>query len=172
MSEVEILEPIGRYGGANASVCWQGRYVYAGVGPRLLSFDRLPGQVSDVAVASGHAYVGTYDGLRIVDVSDPTQPREVASYRGWLSPSFTVADDRLYVAAGAAGLAIVRLPEPAPVERPRRRSPTPSPGRRPDPGGSPSAGCLDPRRSAACEIPEWARYERVGVARSAARRRG
>jgi hypothetical protein len=86
---------VGQIGGATLAVAVQGRYAYVGVGPRLVVVDVgdparpvevgrtgvLPGVVRDVAVSGSYAYVADGDaGLRVIDVSNPSSPREVGAY--------------------------------------------------------------------------------------------
>lgn len=77
--------------------------------------------VSDLA-AQGHLVVlaSPGSGLRVVDVSNPSDPEVVGSYQppgGGAAVGVAVAGNLAYVASGAAGLRIVDLFDPsAPVE--------------------------------------------------------
>ena len=45
--------------------------------PRIVGEETLPGFISDLTISDGFAYVAASKaGLRIVDISDPTAPRE------------------------------------------------------------------------------------------------
>jgi len=93
------LEPDGQIGGITNGLAARGDFVYIGVGPRLVVLDLsdlemldnyddyrvgqtppLPDIVRDVVVDGNYAYVaaGT-GGLRVIDISNPTAPREVAA---------------------------------------------------------------------------------------------
>jgi len=89
------VEFVGHIGGATYAVALQGNYAYIGEGPRLTILDisnpasptvlgktlPLPDTVRRVAVAGSYAYVADYDGgLRVVDVSTPSNPMEVGFY--------------------------------------------------------------------------------------------
>jgi hypothetical protein len=99
---------VGQLGGETRAVAVQGAYAYIGVGPRLVVVDisnpahpAVVGQttvltarpffVEQVQVAGAYVYmVGAgcdsydlchgYNGMWVIDVSDPTAPREVSSY--------------------------------------------------------------------------------------------
>ncbi len=126
---------VGQWGGATYTAAVQGSYVYVGQGPRLAILDvtdpaaplavgktaPLPGIVMEVVVpgnagpmASGYAYVADFDsGLRVVDVSDPTQPVEVGFHQ---TPGHAygvaVAGVMTYVADGETGLRVVDVSDP------------------------------------------------------------
>jgi hypothetical protein len=86
---------LGRLEVSATAIIAEGNYVYAGVNGRLVivdvSINSSPiivgqteilagGWISDIAVSGSHAYVtnGT-SGLRIIDVSNPSSPMEIAS---------------------------------------------------------------------------------------------
>lgn len=86
---------LARIGGPAHAVAVRGTIAYIGMGSRLVILDvsdparpvflgrtdLLPEGVRGVAVAGPYAYVADgYGGLRIVDVSDPTHPKEVGFY--------------------------------------------------------------------------------------------
>ena len=86
--------------------------------PQALSFLPLPGAANDLALDGAYAYVacGGAD-LQVVDVSNLSQPRLVAS-RSFPGEAFdvVVADGVAYVAAGSNGLVTVDVGNPlAPV---------------------------------------------------------
>jgi len=72
-----------------------------------------------VAIAGDYAYVAAAEsGLRVVDVSDPAQPREVGFYDspGWAG-RVAISGNHAYVADGDSGLQVVDVSDPAqPVE--------------------------------------------------------
>lgn len=59
-----------------------------------------------MAVSSGFAYhVDAYDGLSVLDISDPVHPMLVGDYRtAWPAPDLAVSNGRAYVANGFAGV--------------------------------------------------------------------
>ncbi|MCB2210761.1 hypothetical protein KQI52_01465 [bacterium] len=73
----------------------------------------------DVALTGDHAYIATDEsGLRVLDISDPTAPVEVAYSRSSV-PALGVAiqGDYAYVAASYSGLRVIDISDPtAPVE--------------------------------------------------------
>jgi len=88
------VELVGHIGGKCNAVALQGEYAYVGVGPRLIILDAsnplhvylvgktrpLPGVVRGIFVAGSYAYVASDPGgLRVVDVSTPSNPIEVGS---------------------------------------------------------------------------------------------
>ena len=120
---------VGQYGGPVQGVAAQGRYVYAGVGPRLVILDALePANlhpvgatsqfddfVKGVTVSGTLAYVAAGSaGLRVVNVSDPAHPVEIGA---WDSPGYAegvaVDGQTAYLADGPYGLATVDVTNPA-----------------------------------------------------------
>ena len=77
--------------------------------PDMVGYCDTPGHASDVAVSRGYAYVGErWDGLRVIDVSDPASPWEAGFHRaGWVS-DIAVERGYVYVAVRGAGLMIFR----------------------------------------------------------------
>jgi len=73
------------------------------------------GDANCVAVAGDYAYVATNEtGLRVVDISDPSQPREVGSYAPpSIINSLVVDGSYIYVATGDSGLRVVDVSDPA-----------------------------------------------------------
>jgi len=123
------VELVGQIGGATNAVAVQGHYAYLGVGPRLVVLDIsnpanstvvgqtevMPGCVGGVAVAGNYAYVADgYDGLRIINVSDPAAPTETGFYE---TPGYAngvaVAGNYAYVADRYEGLRIINVSDPA-----------------------------------------------------------
>ncbi len=73
------------------------------------------GMPEGVAVSGAYAYVADgWKGLRVVDVSNPAQPREVGSYDtpGW-AEGVAVSGAYAYVADGGASLRVVDVSNPA-----------------------------------------------------------
>ena len=120
---------VGQYGGPVQGVAAQGRYVYAGVGPRLVVLDALdPANmhpvgataqfddfVKGVAISGTLAYVAAGSaGLRVINVSDPAHPAEISA---WDSPGYAqgvaVDGQTAYLADGPYGLAAVDVTNPA-----------------------------------------------------------
>jgi hypothetical protein len=73
---------VGRW--AQPGSTWQGLHVLdigEAAQPRLLGALRIPGTLRGVAIEGSHAYVAAGDaGLRVIDISDPSGPREVGTY--------------------------------------------------------------------------------------------
>ncbi|MFQ5616064.1 MAG: LVIVD repeat-containing protein [Anaerolineales bacterium] len=135
-ADAENVEFVGQIGGATYAVAVQGNYAYIGVGPRLIILDvsnpfspvvvgktlPLPGIVQDVYVAGNYAYVADdYQGLRVIDVSNPVSPNEIDFYvTPGTAQQVTVIENDAYVADSWGGLAILRFtgggtPTPSPV---------------------------------------------------------
>jgi len=120
----ENVEFVGHIGGYTNAVAVQGDYAYIGVGPRLTILDisdpaspavagktlPLPDIVQGVAVAGGYAYVAAEgSGLRVVDVSTPSNPTEVGFYdTPGYAQGVAVAGGYAYVADWDDGLIILR----------------------------------------------------------------
>lgn len=112
-------------GGAVQAVAVYGKYVYAGVGNRLVTLlvldqGRLkqigssapfPHEIQDVKISGTYAYVAAGDsGLRIVDISNPVKPLETGFYD---SPGYArgvaVLNHVAYLADGPFGMKIVDI---------------------------------------------------------------
>lgn len=85
--------------------------------PVEVGFYPLPGYVSRLEVAQAspadpgqiYAYVSGHGSLYVLDVSDPANMMEILSYPGLQSPNdLAVMGERVYVADGEGGLAILR----------------------------------------------------------------
>jgi hypothetical protein len=129
----ENIDYVGHIGGGTYSLDVAGVTAYIGEGSSLTVIDlslpgtptvkgktdALPGNVLDVFVESGIAYVAVGDaGLRIIDLSDPAHPVEISSYYvGDTTYSAYVYDGLAYVSTGWKGLRILDVSDPAnPVE--------------------------------------------------------
>jgi hypothetical protein len=128
-SEVERRpEFVGQVGGGYEATALDGTVAYVGIGPRLTAIDMsdparpsrlgetgaFPDVVQDVALRGRTAIVADgRGGLRIVDVTSSTAPREVGAL-AWPAAAreVVVAGDVAYVADVSAGLAIVDVSEP------------------------------------------------------------
>jgi len=82
--------------------------------PAPLSFVSIPGFANNVKVNGNFAYVAAGSaGLQVVDVSDRTNPRIVASLATpGNANDLRVVGDRVYLAAGSAGLVIIDVTNP------------------------------------------------------------
>jgi tetratricopeptide (TPR) repeat protein len=87
----------------------------------------LPGQARDVKLSGHYAYVAAGDqGLRVVDVSDPTALVEVGFCdTPGLASGLDLAMGHAFIADGSAGLRVVNVKDPA---RPAEVSFFPTPG--------------------------------------------
>jgi hypothetical protein len=87
--------------------------------PELVGFYDTPGSALGVAVAGAYAYVADrFDGLRVIDVSNPAAPFEVGFYdTPGAASGVAVAGAYAYVADEFRGLRVVDVSNPAaPVE--------------------------------------------------------
>ena len=129
IADAENVEFVGHIGGATYAVAVQGNYAYIGVGPRLVILDisnpasptvvgktpPLSDIVQDIAIAGGYAYIADGDaGLRVVDVSMPSNPAEVGFYDTLgNAQGVAIAGGYTYIAAGDAGLRVLDVSTPA-----------------------------------------------------------
>ena len=123
--DAKNVELVGQIGGTTHAVAIQGNYAYIGEGGRLTILNitdpqnpsvvgktsLLQGVVEGVTVSGDYAYVADYkEGLRVIDVSDPTSPTEVGYYN---TPGYAedvaVSGDYAYVADGGGGIFILRF---------------------------------------------------------------
>ncbi len=121
------LSPLGQVGGTTLAMDADGRYVYFGVGPRLVVADagepqapqspRKVGEseplgdlVRDVVVTGQRAYVAAGSaGLAELDIADPTHPTVLAAL-DTPGHAWSVAHrGRIYVADGPGGLRVTTL---------------------------------------------------------------
>lgn len=128
------IELLSQIGGSASAVTIEGNYVYVGMGSRLFIFDIvsnqpdpllvgqtdiLPGDVMEVAVTSGYAYVATNDGsgnspLVIIDISDSSNPFLVGNYDTLGSvENLVISGSYAYIADGVDGLRILDISNPA-----------------------------------------------------------
>jgi hypothetical protein len=118
--------------GGVRDVCAVGSTVYATVGtsgvveiglviiditdpesPAIVSILETPGRAAGLAVEGSLAYIADGDGgLRIVDVADPTAPREVGSLTAGISMNQVAAADRLARIGGGGAVLIVDVIDP------------------------------------------------------------
>jgi hypothetical protein len=125
----------GQVGGEIKNYIIRGNYIYAGSGPTLIIIDQtdrkdpslvgqsvvMPDIVQDIAVQGDYAYVAAgRGGLRIFDISDPANPREVGFFTEIDYAAFVaVSSGYAYVAGNEAltsvkghGLYIVDIIDP------------------------------------------------------------
>lgn len=127
------LEMVGQIGGSVTAMTVDGDIVYAGAGPRLVILsmadpahpsllgqtDVLPSMVQSLVVSERFVYIATgFDGLRVIDVINPTAPMEVGSF---IKPGAWFKDVAMvghYIyAVTSAGLSVIDVTNPiAPVE--------------------------------------------------------
>jgi len=129
-ANVENVEFVGHIGGSTYSVFVQGNYAYIGQGPHLTILDisnqaspsvvgktaPFPDIVQDIYVSGDYAYVTSlYSGLRVVDISVPSNPTEVGFYdTPGLARGVAVAGDYAYIADGYdSGLRVVDISSPS-----------------------------------------------------------
>jgi len=128
-ADAENVEFVGHIGGDTHAVAVQRDYAYIGEGGALTILDvsnpaapsvmgktvPFPEVVQDVYVSGDYAYVAAGEGgLRVVDVSTPTNPTEVGCYDtpGYAN-SVAVSGSYAYVADWYAGLRVVDVSDPA-----------------------------------------------------------
>jgi hypothetical protein len=113
----------GQIGGSSYAVDVQGNFAYLGVGPRIYVLDTsnpsapkfmgqsgvMPGVVRSVIASDNYVYVADGKGyLRVIDVSDPTQPTEVASLvEHSYAQGLALDGTTLYIADNPFGLRVV-----------------------------------------------------------------
>ncbi len=122
------IEPVGKIGDVPCAIAAVGQHVYVGTARDVLVFDvsspnnpTLVGRVGDysspvedIAVDGEIAYVAAgASGLRIIDVSDASQPHEVSFWAGGASASGVCVVGRYAYVAHGDGLAVVDVLDPA-----------------------------------------------------------
>ncbi len=129
IADAENVGFVGHIGGDANAVIVQEPYAYVGEGPQLTILDLsapatpsvvgkttpMPDNILDIVVNGDYAYVADSEGgLRIVDVSDPTQPHEVGTYgtSGVYANGVAVSNSTAYVTSGS-GLQVVDVSDPA-----------------------------------------------------------
>jgi len=127
------IELVGHYEGEVQAIFVQGNYAYLGEGSNLTILDIstptspiIVGQIAPLAeyvwavyVSGNYAYTAVgytvgYDDLRVVDVSEPTNPTEVGSYDApGNGRDVYVSDNIAYLANGTGGLRVIDVSEPS-----------------------------------------------------------
>jgi hypothetical protein len=118
----------GQIGGSSYAVDVQGNFAYLGVGPRVYVLDIsntsapkfmgqsgvMPGVVRSVIASGNYVYVAAGKGsLRVLDVSDPTQPAEVASLVEYsYAQGLALDGTTLYIVETSFGLRVVDVSNP------------------------------------------------------------
>ncbi|MDP4092773.1 MAG: S-layer homology domain-containing protein [Bacillota bacterium] len=120
-------DTIGSIGGPTSSVAITGNYVYVGKGMSILvlknvngsltqldSQINLPSYVSDMEIEGKMLYAAAGGaGLYIIDISSPTQPKEMGSYTSaGFAESLAVKGNTAYLANGSEGLQILDISNP------------------------------------------------------------
>lgn len=121
------LDLVGQWGGSNFAVAAQGNYVYAGVGPRVLTFDVsdperpllvgrsdvLPDIVRGIALSGDYCYVADGDaGLQILNVADPARPLRIGAMDTGYATNVVVSGAYLFL-SGQPGLQIISVANPS-----------------------------------------------------------
>ncbi len=118
----------GQLGGNSYALDIKDNLAYLGVGPRIYVLDIsdpstpvfvgqssvFPGVVRSVLVGGNYAYVAAGKGyLRILDISNPTQPMEVAFYQeSGYAQGLALDGTILYIADNPHGLRVIDLSDP------------------------------------------------------------
>jgi hypothetical protein len=118
----------GQLGGSSYAVDVQEDLAFLGVGPRVYVLDVsdpsapeflgqspvMPGVVQSVIASGDHVFVADSDGyLRVLDVSDPAKPAEVASLSEYsYAQGLALDGNTLYIADNAFGLRVVDMSDP------------------------------------------------------------
>jgi hypothetical protein len=118
----------GQIGGSSYAVDVQGNFAYLGVGPRVYVLDIsntsapkfmgqsgvMPGVVRSVIASGNYIYVADGKGyLRVLDVSDPAQPTEVASLvENSYAQGLALDGTTLYIADNPFGMRVVDVSDP------------------------------------------------------------
>jgi serine/threonine protein kinase len=118
----------GQIGGNSYAVDMQGGVALLGVGPRMYVLDVsnpstpqfvgqtaiMPGVVRDIIVEGNFAYVAAGKGyLRVIDISNPANPLEVASYvEGSYAMGLALDENTIYIADNPFGLRAIDISDP------------------------------------------------------------
>ena len=128
LGDRQNVDLLGQIGGAFSAVAIQGVYAYVGSGPRLVVLDVTPDReptkvgetsplatwVSDIAVVGTYAYVGVgQDGLRVINVANPSVPLVIGSFTGGSVGALQVVGHYAYVVDSGAGLRVLDVADPA-----------------------------------------------------------
>jgi hypothetical protein len=122
------LSLLGQIGGSSYAMDVQGNFAYLGVGPRVYVLDIsdpstpkfmgqsgvMPGVVRSVIASGNYVYVAAGKGsLRVLDVSDQTQPTEVASLVEYsYAQGLALDGTTLYIVETSFGLRVVDVSDP------------------------------------------------------------
>lgn len=121
------FDVVAQKGGKLSAIAVKDKYAYIGAGQTLLVVNienpkqietvgslLLLGQISDIKVENNFAYVcNGRGGLRIIDVSKPEAPKEVAAYGHMAAPKHVaIGLECAYIAAGMNGLEIIDVKHP------------------------------------------------------------
>ena len=128
IADAQNVELVGHIGGPTYAVAVQGNYAHIGEGYSLTILDisdpaspivvgktfPLPDIVQGVAIAGGYAYVADGDGgLRVINVSTPTNPVEVGFYdTPGHANGVAVVGSYAYIADGGSGLRVINVSTP------------------------------------------------------------
>jgi hypothetical protein len=82
--------------------------------PRSVGGFKTIASAMGVVVSGRYAYARVVNGLEVIDVSDPTHPQRVGGISGFDAMGVAVHGDKVYVAAGAQGLLILKARQPHP----------------------------------------------------------
>ncbi|NOZ71796.1 MAG: hypothetical protein GXP38_07760, partial [Chloroflexi bacterium] len=127
--DVGDIEAVGHIGGMVFAIdlTADAHYAFMAVGSGLHVFDisdpahlrqatTLPlrsGGLQDLARSGNTLYAASFHGLRIFDVTEPTQPTQLGAWEGDETQGADVAGTMLYLAQGTQGLRIMDVSNPA-----------------------------------------------------------
>ena len=142
-SDNRNVELVGQFGGSCYAVDVQGRYAYLGMARRVIVLDvsdpshpmpigqtdLLPDLVVSLAVSGSHVYAAygsnmsaqvASNGLSVIDVADPTNPRTVGTLATprWAT-AVAMSGSYVYIVEGAGGRSDLRIVDVADPTRPR-----------------------------------------------------
>lgn len=123
------IDFIGHLGGITQAVTIQGNYAYIGEGPALTILDisnpslpvvvgrsqPMPEIIEHIVVAGQYAYVADSDGgLRIIDISNPTNPFEIGFFdTPYDAVDLDVSGNYVYLAEENYGIYVLDVSDPA-----------------------------------------------------------